>query len=451
MSSGGKLFFNSWNPLGSGLLAQTVDRSFMRCLLQTNFNYMRKPRFAESTALQGLRQGPLGPHLDSFADLLSQLGYCQKTGWLKIRLVAELSRWLHQRHTPVGGLNEAQTAAFLNVRWKRVAARAGDRATMTLLLRHLRQIKVIARPPEAAAGGDIDLMALDYEDFLLRERGLMPSSTETYLGVARRFLSYCFPSGSIHLAKLKTKDISDFVLHDTSHRGRRSAQLMATVLRSFLSFLFQKSRIASNLAAAVPTVPNRRLADLPHYLETKEVKMVLGSCDRRRKVGKRDYAILLVMARLGLRASEVIHLTLDDINWRAGELLVRGKGTRVDRLPLVQDVGQALADYLQGGRPDCSSRNVFIQCRAPFEGFARPSSISGMVCAALTRAHLSPPYKGAHVLRHSLATGMLRNGASLAQIGQVLRHQLPQTTEIYAKVDFKALRALALPWPGGGL
>ena len=179
--------------------------------------------------------------------------------------------------------------------------------------------------------------------------------------------------------------------------------------------------------------------------------MVLGSCDRRRKVGKRDYAILLVMARLGLRASEVIHLTLDDINWRAGELLVRGKGTRVDRLPLVQDVGQALADYLQGGRPDCSSRNVFIQCRAPFEGFARPSSISGLVCAALTRAHLSPPYKGAHVLRHSLATGMLRNGASLAQIGQVLRHQLPQTTEIYAKVDFKALRALALPWPGGGL
>jgi integrase len=226
---------------------------------------------------------------------------------------------------------------------------------------------------------------------------------------------------------------------------------MATVLRSFLSFLFQKGRIAMNLAAAVPSVPRQHLAELPRYLEAREVEKVLGSCDRRRKIGKRDYAILLLLARLGLRANEVVQLTLDDIDWRAGELLIRGKGARVDRLPLLQDVGQALADYLKNARPVCSSRRMFIQCRAPLEGFARPGCVSSLVREALQRVQLCPHNRGAHVLRHSLATGMLRNGASLAQIGQVLRHQLPQSTEIYAKVDFNALRALALPWPGGAL
>ena len=193
----------------------------------------------------------------------------------------------------------------------------------------------------------------------------------------------------------------------------------------------------------------RHVGELPHYLEAHEVERVLSTCDRRRKIGKRDYAIFLLLARLGLRAGEVTQLTLDDINWRAGELLVRGKGARVDRLPLLQDVGKALAEYLQKARPACSSRRVFIQCKAPFEGFAGPQCVSNLVRMALIRLDLNPAHRGAHVLRHSLATGLLRNGASLAQIGQVLRHQLPQTTEIYAKVDFGALRPLALPWIGG--
>jgi integrase len=184
-------------------------------------------------------------------------------------------------------------------------------------------------------------------------------------------------------------------------------------------------------------------------LESREVEKVLKSCDRRRKVGKRDYAILLLLARLGLRANEVVLLTLDDIDWRNAELRVRGKGVRVDRLPLLKDVGQALSEYLQNGRPVSTCRRVFLQCRAPYEGFARPGCVSNLVREGLMRVGLTPSHRGAHVLRHSLATGMLRNGASLAQIGQVLRHQLPQTTEIYAKVDFKALRSLALQWPGG--
>lgn len=400
--------------------------------------------------LERLQVGPIGPHLQSFAVLVSQQGYCNVNGWLKIRLVAKLSRWLHQRRIPLNELNESRIAAFLNARWKRLARHSGDQITMTLLLQHLRKIKVVA-PPLAATGSDIDLLVLDYESFLLGERSLMPSTTNVYLEVANRFLSHRFANGRVYLKKLQAKDIIDFVLHDTSNRGRRSAQLMATVLRSLLNFLFQKGRIEINLAAAVPSVPRPRLAELPRYLEAREVEKVLGSCDRRRKIGKRDYAILLLLARLGLRANEVVLLTLDDIDWRAGELLIRGKGARVDRLPLLQDVGQALADYLKNARPVCSSRRMFIQCRAPLEGFARPGCVSNLVREALQRVHLCPRNRGAHVLRHSLATGMLRNGASLAQIGQVLRHQLPQSTEIYAKVDFNALRALALPWPGGVL
>ena len=396
------------------------------------------------------RSAPSARHLQSFAALVTQQGYCNVNGWLKIRLVAKLSRWLHRRRISLNELNEARIAAFLKARWKRLASHCGDQITMTLLLRHLRETKVVP-PPPLTNGSDIDLMVLEYQGFLMSERSLMPSTTDRYLEVTRRFLSHRFPDGKLYLKKLQARNVIDFVLHDTSHRGRRSAQLMAAGLRSFLGFLLQKGRIAMNLAAVVPSIPRQRLAGVPRYLEAREVEMVLQSCDRRRKVGKRDYAIFLLLARLGLRANEVVQLTLDDIDWRAGELLIRGKGARVDRLPLLQDVGQALADYLKNARPVCSSRRMFIQCRAPLEGFARPGCVSNLVRWALQRVHLSPSNRGAHVLRHSLATGMLRNGASLAQIGQVLRHQLPQSTEIYAKVDFTALRTLALPWPGGVL
>jgi site-specific recombinase XerD len=180
------------------------------------------------------------------------------------------------------------------------------------------------------------------------------------------------------------------------------------------------------LAASVPTVANWRLATVPKYLTRQEVDRVLKACDRRTAVGRRDYAILLLLARLGLRAGEVVGLQLEDINWRAGDLLVRGKGLLHDRMPLPPEVGQALASYLRRGRPACPVRR------------------------ALARADLHPPLQGAHLLRHSLATSMLRSGATLREIAEILRHQAVQTTEIYAKVDFESLRSLAHPWPMGG-
>jgi integrase len=221
-------------------------------------------------------------------------------------------------------------------------------------------------------------------------------------------------------------------------------------LRSFLAYLFQKGRTRINLASAVPSVAGWRLSELPRYLEGAQVEQILRNCDRRCKIGKRDYAMLLLFARLGLRVGEVARLALTDIDWRAGELRVHGKGGRVDRLPLPTDVGQAIVDYLRKGRPRCSARLVFIQGQVPHVGFAdSPASLCGIVRRALARARIQGRHGGAHVLRHSLATRMLANGGSLAEIGRVLRHQHIQTTEIYAKVDLSALRAMTHPWPGG--
>jgi site-specific recombinase XerD len=315
----------------------------------------------------------------------------------------------------------------------------------------LRQSNAIPARSTPIPRDDLGLIEREYEDFLLRERGLMPASLKVYLPVARRFLTHRFPAGKIRPKALRASDVMDFVLHDSSHRGGQCAHLTTAALRSFLGFLLQQGRVQTNLVAAVPTVARPRLAVLPRFLEAAQVERVLRSCDQRKKIGKRNHAILLLLARLGLRGGEVVALTLDDINWRAAELQIHGKGARVDRLPLPQDVGQALAVYLQKARPASSSRRVFLQSQAPYEPLAGPGCISNVVRAALERAQIRSAHRGAHLFRHSLATTLLRNGASLAQIGQVLRHQHPQTTEIYAKVDLKALRALAMPWPGGAL
>jgi integrase/recombinase XerD len=225
---------------------------------------------------------------------------------------------------------------------------------------------------------------------------------------------------------------------------------MTTAFRSFFRFLFQKGELQADLAASVPTVADWRLSTVPKYLTREEVERVLKACNRRTASGRRDYAILLLLARLGLRAGEVVALRLEDINWRAGEIMVRGKGLFHDRMPLPAEVGEALTSYLRRDRPACPTRRVFVCMKAPRRGFAGPATLTTIVRRALARADLRPAFKGAHLLRHSLATGMLRSGATMAEIGEVLRHRTPNTTEIYAKVDFEALRSLAHPWPIGG-
>jgi len=226
--------------------------------------------------------------------------------------------------------------------------------------------------------------------------------------------------------------------------------MICWTLRSLLRYLRYRGQISTDLASSVPTVRSSRLASLPSYLHPKEIRRVLAACDRGSPIGRRDYAILLLLARLGLRANEIRLLTLEDIDWESGRLNVQGKGRRAGSMPLPTEVGAAMADYLRHGRPRSDSRHVFLRHMAPHSGFMTSRAVSNVVDSALARAGIEGlARRGAHLFRHSLATQLLRAGASLTEIGQVLRHQNPDTTRIYAKVDLGSLRAIALRWPGG--
>jgi integrase len=265
----------------------------------------------------------------------------------------------------------------------------------------------------------------------------------------RHFLAVRFGHNPLDLARLCAREVTRFVLPHVARLKPMRAQLMVTAVRSFCRVLQQQGKLGPDLAAAGPAVADWRLATLPRYLDPAPVERRLKSWDPSTAVGQRDHSVLLRLARLGLRAGEVVHRCLEDIDWHAGVLSVRGKGGRAARLPLPGEVGQALAPSLRSGRPGGAPRRVFVRLRAPRLGFASAVASASIVRRALKRAALEPVHKGAPLLRHSLATRMLRQGAWLTEIGQLLRPQLPQTTEIYAKVDQTALSALAHPWPGG--
>ena len=250
----------------------------------------------------------------------------------------------------------------------------------------------------------------------------------------------------LELELLSAADVSEFVAFECRRLTDGAARGQVAKLRPFLVYLQVTGRIATPLRWAVPKVADMRGRAMPRALEPEAVARLLASCDRRRAVGCRDYAIVLLLVRLGLRSVEVAAMQLDDIDWRAGEILARGKGGRHDRLPLPIDVGEALAGYLQR-RPPCESRAVFVGMLAPGGPLTR-QAVGSIVSTACSRAGI--PRAGAHRLRHTAATRMLRAGCSLAEIGQVLRHEQLRTTAIYAKVDYAALRTLALPWPEGG-
>jgi integrase/recombinase XerD len=366
-------------------------------------------------------------------------------------MLVHFAQWVGHKGISIRGLDERHATAFVNRRQRKRRLRRGDRETLRQFLAHLRKREVIPGPIEPICKNFPLADILNrYEKHLRSERGLAPATIVNYVPFARKFLVDRFHKREIHLQRLQAADISNFVLHHTHTMGCRRAQLMTTAFRSFFRFLFQSGELQTDLAPAVPAVADWRLSTVPKYLVPDEVDRVVGSCDRQRAAGRRDHAILLLLARLGLRAGEIVALQLDDIDWRAGEILVRGKGLLHDRMPLPVDVGEALTSYLRRDRPECKTRRVFVCMKAPRSGFAGPSTVTTIVRRAIDRAGLNPAFKGAHLLRHSLATGMLRSGASMGEIGEVLRHRNPSTTEIYAKLDFEGLRSLAHRWPRVG-
>ncbi len=308
----------------------------------------------------------------------------------------------------------------------------------------------VAQPSEQKAHDrDLGCLLGAFEQYLAQERGLSPATLDNYLPAIRCFLTERFGKGPLRLRQLNASDVSKSVLRYARNTSPGSAKVRVSALRSFLRFALREGEIEADLAAAVPTVANWRLATVPGSLNPQQIECLLSSCDQSTLVGQRDSTILRLLCRLGLRAGEILAMRLEDLDWRAAEIAVHGKGRRRDRLPMPQDVGQALATYLRQGRPSCSSRRVFVRLRAPHQGFASAVAICSLVRRALDRAGLQPARKGAHLLRHSLATEMLRQGASLDEIAQILRHNSLTTTEIYAKVDVSALRELAQRWPGG--
>lgn len=391
--------------------------------------------------------GPLAPYAPAFERELRSRGYTRLSAVWQLRLMAHVSRWLAGEGLESAAFTPERAQEFCAVR-----RQAGYTALLTV--RALRPLQEFLRgqgvspecPPPPAPAGVQDRLLARYRDHLAGERGLVPAVVSRYLTVAALFLQVC-PGAAVGPPGPDAAAVSAFCVGELPRRSRAGAANLASALRSFLRFLHVEGLVITPVAQAVPAVANPRGCGLPRALPPAMVARLLASCDRRTRIGRRDYAMLMLLVRLGLRVGEVALMCLDDIDWRAGELTVHGKGGRDDRLPLPCDVGAALAAWLRMRPRAVETRAVFLRANAPI-GALSPRGVAWAVYNACDRSGV--PRAGAHRLRHSLATQMLAAGSSLVEVGQVLRHAGVATTAIYAKVDHRALDALVLPWPGGG-
>jgi integrase/recombinase XerD len=389
--------------------------------------------------------GPFAPHAAGFHRELARQGYTSNGACDQLRLMAHASRWLASRGLGAGELTPDGVEEFLAHRRAEGYMLWLSSKAMVPMLGYLRGLGVVPTPAVAAPATESERLQDDYQVYLVHERGLAAGTVACYLHVARLFFAGRAVDGELHLDRLRAAEVTEFVLGECASRSVGSAKYIVCGLRSLLRYLYVAGRTETQLEAAVPKVAGWRLAALPVRFGRAEVARLLASCDRRSTFGRRDYAVLTLLARLGLRAGEVAALELADMDWRGGELVVRGKGHRAERLPLPVDVGEALVGWLRRGRPRCECTTVFTRVRAPHRPLTS-GGVSAIVRAACSRAGL--PELNAHRLRHTAATEMLRAGASLPEVGQVLRHASVLTTAIYAKVDRDRLRGLALPWPG---
>lgn len=386
--------------------------------------------------------GPLVPYFAGFRAELEAQGYRPNAVSDQLRVMAHVSRWAAANGLSVGDLTPERVEQFLVARREAGYVLWCSPKGVAPLLAHLRRVGVVPVPEPTIPATPAEHLLEDFRAYLVKERGLAAATVAADLHVARLFLA-TRPHAS-GLEELGTSDVLDFVQEECWHRSRGSARYVTVGLRAFLRFCHLTGRTSRPLASAVPKIASWRLATLPRALPPAAVAALLRSCDRRTTFGRRDFAVLMLLVRLGLRAGEVAALRLEDVDWRQGELLVRGKGPKHERLPLPADVGAAIAGWLRRGRPRCAAREVFTRVRAPHRRLSS-GGITAIVLAAGQRAGI--PGVSAHRLRHSAATEMLRAGAGLAEIGQVLRHRSSLTTAIYAKVDRSSLRGLAKPWP----
>jgi integrase/recombinase XerD len=395
-------------------------------------------------------EGPFAAYLVPFADSLAHQGYTRRYIHWQVMLAACFSRWLKKTRLPLRRVTSAHASQYLTYRYRRRRPRRGDQAALGHFLDFLRRERVLPTENMSVARfAPAEQYVRTYERYLREERALAEATIAYYVRFASRFLKDRFRSNHVKMSELCARDVIEFVQREAPRLKSKRAKLLTTALRSFLHYLRYCGEIQLDLAAAVPCVANWSMPSIPRDIAPEQVRKLLRGIDRSTAVGRRDYAILLLLARLGLRSGEVAFLELDDIDWQGGHLSVNGKSGRRTQLPLPNDVGDAIVAYLRHGRPCASSRRVFLRAKAPIRGFLSQCAIGTIVRHALLRAGIESPTTGCHQFRHALATQMLRQGASLAEIGGLLGHRNPQTTKIYTKVDLEALRTLAMPWPGG--
>ncbi len=392
-----------------------------------------------------LMTGPLAPFAEAYRAELVERGYAPLSVVSELRQAARFSRWLEAGELTVAEVSEARVAEFFE--WQRANWRhrhSWSRPGLRCLLDVLRGLGMfVAEEPEVAAS-PTDVLLARFERYLIAERGLASGTVALYSACVLRFVEGLAPDRGI--AGLVAGDVTAAVLRESEIVSVSATQNFVSGVRWFLRFCFIEGLVESDLSRAALLARGRSSSPLARGISTADARALLDCCDRRQALGRRDYAIIVTLLRLGLRRGEVAGLRLDDIDWRAGELVVRGKGAREERLPLPADVGEAIAAYLRRGRPQSSRREVFLRSKAPYEPIAS-GTVASTVRRACRRAGISE--FGSHRLRHTAACEMVKANVPLVRIGQVLRHRSLQSTAIYARVDVERLRALAAPWPEG--
>jgi len=410
--------------------------------------------FENAAAIADRATGPVSGHLGSFVELLMRQQFVAAVVRVKALHAAAFDRWLAEHDVDPAELSEAHVQQFTRRRRRcrgpvRTETRRREEYDVQHLLGFLRSRGVCAQAVINSSAVE-DLVAA-FARHILEQQGLSSPTIERYTIAARQFLKNRFGDGAVDVRSVVASDIIDFIRDQSAHLRPPGLKCVVTAMRSFLRFGQYRGDVAAELVAAVPAVATWTTTPaLPRAISPDHAQRAIASCDLGTAIGLRDRAILLILARLGLRANELITLQLGDCDWERGHLRVRSKGGRECLLPLPDDVGSAIAAYLERGRPVVDDRHLFLRSTAPICGFKSGSDgIGSIVRYALARAGVDAPHRGSHQFRHALAVRMLRGGASFAEIGEVLRHRSPQTTSIYARVDIDALRPLALPWPGG--
>lgn len=411
-----------------------------------------EPTLDGAMALARRATGPLSPHLPAFVKSLIEQRYATVCVRAKAWRAVDFDGWLERQGVALADVADVHVDRYLRRRVPRRAdCRSKPRCSEPYALRQLMQwlrsqglcasAQTVTLPAETVVAA--------FGQYLKRERGLAAGTTDNYRSSVREFLINRFGSAHVDLATLHATDIIGFVQCQPRRAKPHALKNLVTALRAFLRWGQYRGEVDAALLYAVPAVASwSTTPPMPRAISADHARRVIGSCDLGTAVGRRNRAILLLLARLGLRGGEVITLLLDDIDWDAGRLRIRGKNGRECMMPLPADVGKAIAEYLLRGRPPSTDRHLFLRTRAPIRSLLHGSdAVGSIVRKALNHAGIDAPHKGAHQFRHALAVHMLREGASLPEIGEVLRHRSPLSTSIYAKVDINALRALAQPWP----